>query len=118
MLPSRPQPNYRLNCGQYVLHNGDQPVYRVLDEIALALDKEEGALCKYGDPVTVEAWAAKERARMRSIGHGWEESADNLIVITGRFPLAELNRCLSNHGYAGTLYRKLLAGELQAEPWV
>lgn len=38
--------------------------------------------------------------------------ADKLIVIEGRFPLEEINRCLSTTSYAKHFYEKLMAGQI------
>lgn len=115
------QPNYRLNCGQYVLYKGDAPVQAPMDEVALAFDSEAGVLHKHGKPDQVSAWAASAR---KSLGDAAEAAGDEearrairalasaLVVIQGRFPLEELNRCLSTSGYVGVLYRKALQNQL------
>lgn len=108
--------SYGLNCGQYVLMAGDKPVGPVLDEVSIALDKTEGTMHKHGSRESVQAWHAQAQAKLRAGGSG--EWADNLVVLTGRFPLEELNRCLSNSGYAGALYAKVMAGQLEQLPLV
>lgn len=101
-------PNYRLNCGQYVLHDGDQPIGAVLDSVAIALDKSSGTLHKHGSPELVERWLSTAQARFRQ--SGYPEMADDLVIIQGRFTLEDLNRCVSTSGYVGRLYQRLLAG--------
>jgi hypothetical protein len=108
--------SYSLNAGQYVLMHGDSPVGRVLDEVSIALDKEDGILHKHGSPESVQKWAAETQRRLRASGAA--EIADNLVVITGRFPLEDLNKCLSTMSYAGRLYAKALAGELAPQQLV
>lgn len=100
--------HYQLNAGQYVLMNGAEPVGPLLDEVALALDKDSGTLHKHGNPESVSAWVAQARAKFKAIGYG--DLANNLVMVSGKVPLDELNRCLSTTGYAGILYGKLLAG--------
>lgn len=107
--------HYSLNAGQYVLMDGDSPVGRVLDEVSIALDKVDGTLHKHGSPESVQRWHTAAQQKLRAAGAG--EWADNLVVITGRFPLDELNSCLTHTGYAGRLYLKALAGELQRLPF-
>jgi hypothetical protein len=113
---------YRLNAGQYVLHanspmGGDlEPVGRVLDQVSLAIDKAEGILHKHGIPDRVSAWHANASKKLRDGGLG--EWADNLVVVTGRFPLEEVNKCLSCMNYAGNFYKRLLAGEIEELPFV
>lgn len=112
---------YRLNCGQYVLHSkppmgGDLvPVGRVLDKVALAIDIAEGTLHKHGIPEQVSAWQAETSQRLRA--GGCAEWADNLVTITGRFPVEEVNKCISIQGYAGSFYARLVAGEVEELPW-
>jgi len=103
--------SYSLNAGQYVLMDGTSPVGRVLDEVSLALDKSDGTLHKHGSPEFVHRWFADAQKKLRDAGAN--EWAENLVVLTGRFPLDELNACLSNSSYAGRLYQKALAGDLK-----
>lgn len=105
---------YKLNCGQYVLHDGEDPIGPCLDEVAIAFDKESGTLHKHGNPEWVAKWHQETQAKFRQAG--FDDMADALIVITGRFDLEDLNRCLSTSGYVARLYQRLLAGEAQPQP--
>jgi hypothetical protein len=107
--------SYTLNAGQYVLMHGDSPVGRLLEEVSIALDKVDGTLHKHGSPESVQRWHAQAQQKLRA--GGAFELADSLVVLTGRFPLEELNRCLSNIGYAGQLYLKAASGELKQLPY-
>lgn len=111
----RAEYNYRLNCGQYVLHLGDDPVGPVIDQVALCIDTspDGGGLMKHGAPEMVQAYAKKSQAKLRALAPDW---ASAIVVATGRFPLEELNRCLTTTGYAAAMYRKLQAGALLPEP--
>lgn len=102
------EPNYRLNCGQYVLHDGDKPIGRVLDCVALGLDKGSGTLHKHGAPEMVERWLTDAQARFRQ--GGFPDMADDLVLVSGRFTLDDLNRCITTSGYVGQLYARLLVG--------
>ena len=112
---------YRLNCGQYVLHTkppmgGDLvPVGRVLDEVSLAIDTVEGTLHKHGVPELVAAWHAETTRKLRE--GGCAEWADNLVVVTGRFPIEEVNKCVGAMTYAGIFYKRLIAGEIEEMPY-
>jgi hypothetical protein len=112
---------YRLNGGQYVLHTkspmrGDLvPTGQPLDKVALAIDIAEGTLHKHGIPEKVSAWQAETSQRLRAAG--CTEWADNLVTVTGRFPLEEVNNCLAIQGYAGAFYARLIAGDVEALPW-
>lgn len=103
---------YRLNCGQYVLHSNGSPVGPLLDEVALCLTTSCGTLHKHGKPEFVQKWLATTQAAFRK--GGFQEMADELVVIQGRFPLEELNRCISTTGYALRLYEKVQAGSAPA----
>lgn len=112
---------YRVNAGQYVLYakpafgNDFEPVGRVLDEIALAIDVEDGILHKHGPADKVSAWHAHTTQKLRAAGA--DEFAEHLVVVTGRFPVEEVNRCIANMTYAGHFYRRLLSGEMDAQGW-
>lgn len=112
--------NYRFNGGQYVLHRGDTPVGPPLDEVALAIDRAEGNLCKHGAAALVDAWAEQTRKVVGSLrtvlASMRDQWAEDLVVVCGRFPLEELNRCLSTTGYAGRLLASIQAGEIEPVP--
>lgn len=104
---------YKLNDGQYVLYDGEDPIGPCLEEVAIALDKASGTLHKHGDPALVAKWFQHTQAKFRAAG--FDDIADDLVVISGRFALEDLNRCISTSGYAGRLYQRLLAGEVVPE---
>ncbi|VTU43996.1 hypothetical protein [Variovorax sp. RA8] len=112
---------YRLNCGQYVLHakrpfSADlEPVGPPLDQISIAIDTAEGTLQKHGQPDRVAAWYANTSKKLRDAGCG--EWADNLVVVTGRFPVEEVNKCVGAMSYAGIFYKRLVAGEIEEMPF-
>lgn len=99
--------HYRLNGDHYVLHDGDTPIGEPLNEVAIALDAESGTLHKHGAPVHVAKWL--EKAKRRFIQGGFPDMARDLVMIEGRFPLEDLNRCLSTSGFAGRLYARIQA---------
>lgn len=112
---------YRLNCGQYVLHRAEAPsgelvpVGRVMDEIALGIDVEHGTLHKHGPVDRVSEWHASTSKQLRACGAS--ELADHLVVVSGRFPLEEINKCLTHSGYAKIFHEKLVAGEVEPLAW-
>ena len=99
---------YKLNAGQYVLHDGDQPIGQVLDEVAIAINRASGTLHRHGDPQMVSKWLADTQGKLRR--GGYHDMADDLVMISGRFELEDLNRCLNITGYAGRLYKRLVNG--------
>lgn len=92
------------------------PVGRVLDEISLAIDIAEGYLHKHGAPEIVAAWHGDTSRKLRE--GGCAEWADNLVVVTGRFPIEEVNKCVGAMSYAGVFYKRLVAGEIEEMPFV
>lgn len=46
----------------------------------------------------------------------FNEMAEALVVVRGRFPLEEINKCLSNSTYTEIFYRKLMAGQMEEPP--
>lgn len=104
---------YRLKDGEYVLHDGDEQIMPGLQEVSIAFDSENGTLHKHGDPEIVGAWLSNTKKVL--VAGGAQSMADELISITGRFPLEELNKCLSINGYIGRMYKKLQDGNLLPE---
>lgn len=104
--------HYKMNCGQYVLHDGADPIGPVMDEVALAFDCESGTLHKHGSVAMVSKWHETAQAKFRA--GGFADMADQLLMIAGRFPLEDLNRCLSTSGFVARLYERLRRGEVQA----
>jgi hypothetical protein len=103
--------HYEWNCGQYVLHADGKPIKAPKDSLALAFDKESGTLHKHGEPEMVKAWYADAHAK--AMAGGYPDLVSAIVVIEGRFPIDEVNKCLDYTGYASTFYKKLLAGEIQ-----
>lgn len=115
--------HYELNCGQYVLHNGDKPIGPVLNEVAIAFDRESGTLHKHGSVENVQAWVDKSQKRLResatasgSLGDLVAKMANDLVIVSGKFPVEEVNRCLSTSGYVLRMVEKLQQGQIGQEP--
>lgn len=108
------QIHYELNCTDYVLFRGDKPISKLLQEVSLAFDKEAGVLMKHGSKEMVSAWLSDAQEKLRS--GGAHDLAEQLIMVTGRFPVDELNKCISISGYIGKLWMRMQAGEIAALP--
>ncbi|NCQ52152.1 hypothetical protein GW796_09725 [archaeon] len=39
--------------------------------------------------------------------------AKDIVVITGRFPIEEINKCLSTSGYIVKFYNDLMSGKIK-----
>jgi hypothetical protein len=102
--------HYKHTGSFYVLHDGDEPIGKPTEEIAIAFDRETGTLQKHGEPAYVTYWVADAQKRLRFLD---PQMADDLIAVSGRFPVDEINRCISTSGYAKRFHEKLLAGQIQ-----
>jgi hypothetical protein len=100
--------HFELNCGQYVMFRNGAPVSRLLDEVAICFDKEDGTRHKLGDPEVVRKWQKQNQEVLRNAG--LEGMADALVVIQGRFTLEDINKVIENTTYAATLYKKVMDG--------
>jgi hypothetical protein len=109
---------YVLEHGSYVLYDmdtepsgltGNREILHCCDEVAIAFDRDSGTLHKHGDPARVMAWADQARAKLRQVPGG-NVLADALVVISGKLPLEEVNKCLAITGYCAIMARRLQAG--------
>jgi hypothetical protein len=107
--------SYRVERGLYVLYQGEERQRPPDATVTLAFDKEQGLL-KHGGFQWVQRWAQQQKERLRGSGSAFERLADNLVVITGRLPVDELNRCLANSQYICELYPRIRAGEVKPLP--
>jgi len=99
--------HYELNCEQYVLTDDKGEHHsKPLDEVSVAFSREHDAgdkpmyiLNKYGNPDLITAWHAKMVDRYRD--SGFDDYADNMFIVTGKFDVDVLNRVLDTTGYIG-----------------
>ena len=105
---------YRINGGQYVLHDGDDPIGPLLEEVAIAFDRESGTLHKHGSPEMVENWV--KNARQKFNDAGYDKFADDLVTISGKFPLEDLNKFLTHTGYIGLYFKRQMESIQDAKP--
>jgi hypothetical protein len=103
---------YRLLANQYVLFQDGKQTGRALPQLSLAFDRDNGTVYKHGEPAMVQTWAHLMLKRMVN-GH-MHDDAQNLVVVTGRWPLDEVNRCLENPSYAAEFFTRLMDGEFAA----
>ncbi len=105
---------YQMNCGQYVLHHDGKPITAPSDTVAMALDVNMEIMLKHGSPYAVSAWVRLTKDRMIKGGH--QDMADTIVMIEGRFPLDQLNRCLDTSGYVMMLYNDMMG--MAPQPYV
>lgn len=102
---------YALNGGQYVLTVDGVPQTAPADTVALGFDKKDGTLFKHGKPETVSQWTVTAAGKLREAG--LQDWADDLVMVEGRFPLEEINKCLDISGYCKVFFAKLQCGEIE-----
>lgn len=110
---------YELQYGSYYLYdNSVNPITKerniklMCDEVAICFDKESGTLHKHGIPEYVSKWYFESRKKF--IDAGFQDMADDLIMIQGAFPVEELNKCLSTTGYISKFWKKLQENQIQS----
>ena len=101
---------YRMEDDQYVLfdtENGD--ILSRNDEIAIAftidLDDQMWTLHKHGNKERVEKWMDMTHRKFMDAGHA--DLARELRVVSGKFPVEELNRCIDTTGYIEIMIKDL-----------
>ena len=117
---------YQLKAGSYYLYDmrdtpsavtGERRFKLKTDLLAIAFDNYTGEVHQHGTPSRIQSWAMNTRRRLRAAGM-WQE-AEDIIVITGPFPVDEINKCLSIRGYCRRLLQRLATlphGKLQTRP--
>lgn len=105
---------YQLKAGSYYLYDlrdtpsavtGERRFKLKTDLLAIAFDNYTGEVQQHGTPSRIQSWAAHTRRRLRAAGL-WQE-AEDIIVITGPFPVDEINKCLWIRGYCRRLLQRL-----------
>lgn len=119
---------YQLKAGSYYLYDmrdtpsavtGERRFKLKTDLLAIAFDLCTGELHQHGTPARIQSWATNQRRRLRAAGL-WKQAAD-IIVVSGPFPVEEINKCLRIQGYCQRLFHKLASlphGKLNTRPFV
>jgi hypothetical protein len=83
-----------------------------IPKVAMCFNKLTGALFAHGRKEHVDAWRMKTIERLGNNLGDLErhESIAALIVVEGRFPIDEINKCISTSGYCREFYEKLRSG--------
>ena len=106
---------YQIEHGSYYLYDMDRPpnlitksrdVKLMTDVVAIGFDRSKGVLHKHGRPEDVEKWARNIQDALRSTG--LDQLANDIVVMSGKFPIDELNKCLKNGSYCKTLYESVI----------
>ena len=115
---------YQLKAGSYCLYDMTTPPSRITgerklklktDTVAIAFDVSTGHLHQHGDPARIHSWATGARRRLRAAGA--QDSANDIVVVSGPLPVDEINKCLAITGYCRRLFQRLSSlphGKFQA----
>lgn len=125
--------HYRMEGNEYALVDENDNIHWAGEEIAIGFSYEPdeeipGTLHKHGSPESVNKWAEITRKKFIEsdqiaapewyIRHGLpfyeglgQEMADNIVVVSGKMPIEELNKMIEISGYVGVWYRKMLEKE-------
>ncbi|KQP12245.1 hypothetical protein [Pseudorhodoferax sp. Leaf267] len=105
---------YQLKAGSYYLYDMGTPASQLTgehqlklktDTVALAFDASTGHLHQHGNPARIHSWAMGARRRLRAAGA--QESANDIVVVSGPLPVDEINKCLSVRGYCRRMFARL-----------
>lgn len=105
---------YQLKEGNYHLYDMSTPASKVTgehrlrlktDTVAIAFDVRTGELHEHGTPTRIHSWATGARRRLRAAGA--QDSANDIVVVSGPLPVEEINKCLQISGYCSRLYNRL-----------
>ncbi|MPM98670.1 hypothetical protein SDC9_145858 [bioreactor metagenome] len=105
---------YQLKAGSYFLYDMSEPPSQITgqrryklqtDVVAVAFNRATGEVHEHGAPSRIQSWAAHTRRRLRAAGQ-WE-MADELVVVSGPWPVDELNKCLWSRIYCRRLFLRI-----------
>lgn len=105
---------YQLKSGSYCLYDmatppsaitGEHKLKLRTDTVAIAFDASTGHLHQHGHPARIQSWAMGARRRLRAAGA--QDSANDIVVVSGPLPVDEINKCLSVAGYCRRLFARL-----------
>lgn len=105
---------YQLKAGSYYLYDlttpqsqftGEHKLKLKTDTVAIAFDASTGHLHEHGNPARIHSWAMGARRRLRAAGA--QDSANDIVVVSGPLPVDEINKCLSMTGYCRRMFARL-----------
>jgi len=105
---------YQLKAGSYYLYDlRDEPSavtgerrYRLqTDTVAVAFNRSTGEIHEHGAPARIQSWAAHTRRRLRAAGEF--DLANDLVVVSGPWPVDELNKCLWSRIYCRRTFQRI-----------
>jgi len=102
---------YGMEGTEYALVDEHDRIHCASEDVAVAFsfspDEDRGM---QGSPDRVSAWAITTRKKFVDAGH--LDMAKEIVVVSGKIPLEDLNKIINTSGYVGTWYKRILAGEV------
>ena len=105
---------YQLKAGSYFLYDlseepsqitGERRYKLQTDQVAVAFNRQTGEIHEHGAPTRIQSWAAHTRRRLRAAGE-WDK-ANDLVVVSGPWPVEELNKCLWSRIYCRRIFQRI-----------
>jgi hypothetical protein len=103
---------YEYKNGSYYWMDGDK-ILEMSSEVGILFDvvDDTWVLLRHGDSERVRKFA--EGVRRKYISSGLQDFADGLFVISGKFPIDELNHLIHCSGYGRAFYEKVVVGNTE-----
>lgn len=95
---------YKFEHGSYYFYSNEQMTF-MTDEISICYDAESMTLHKHGNPKSVLNWFNKSKQKLEVAG--FHDIANNLCIISGYFPVEELNILVNNSTYLEHFIKKI-----------
>ena len=111
--------NYEYSDGKYCLYNEVGNIVWSGSEVAICLSYHpelepiRATLLKHGDPNLVEKWYYTYLSKLQDAYRilrrpEYLKEMKQLVMVRGRIPVEELNKCISNLGYVARFVEKMI----------
>lgn len=98
---------YTYDEGEFILSNNGIELSRSKNiSIVFTANQDMWTLLKHGKTELVEKWYDSIKKQYRELGV--DDFANELILLTGKFPVDELNKCIQITGYVKKMYKKFV----------
>lgn len=109
---------YKIEGSEYVLYNDENVILRSDYGVALVYtyNEEISVLHKHGMKKHAQKWYNNAVNKYKN--SGFEKEASELIMVFGRFPVDEVNKCINNSGYTKKFHEKIMNNEMPCDETV
>lgn len=83
--------------GRYHYENCDTAHTSIMDEVAICFDKDSHLLLDHGDPEDVIEYYEEALKSFKEVE--WVESIGDIVMISAKFPVRELNKLMLDCHY-------------------